>query len=75
MENHRTEQKRLKILDDDEFKSIFGRPSFTHEDRCHYFSLSQPEKELLQRLLSIKSKAYFVLQLGYFKAKQLFFYI
>lgn len=73
MENHRTEQKRLKILDDDEFKAIYGRPSFTHEDRCHYFSLSQPVKELLQRLLSIKSKAYFVLQLGYFKAKQLFF--
>ena len=68
-----TQQKRLNILGDDEFTAIFGRPHFTYEDRCHYFLLSQPEKELLQRLRSINSKAYFVLQLGYFKAKHQFF--
>src|SRR5699024_3536215 len=51
----------------------FERPHFTYEDRCYYFSLSQPEKELLQSLHSFKSKVYFVLQLGYFKAKHLFF--
>lgn len=73
IENHETEQKRLRILGEDEFNTIFGRPIFTYEDRCHYFALSQPEKELLQRLRSVKSKAYFVLQLGYFKAKRLFF--
>lgn len=68
-----TEQKRLVILGDDEIETIYGRPWFTHEDRRNYFSLSQPEKDLLQVLRSVKSQAYFVLQLGYFKAKQLFF--
>lgn len=68
-----TGQKRLKILSEDELKSIYGRPCFTYEDRCLYFSLSEPEKELLDTLRSVKSKAYFVLQLGYFKAKHLFF--
>lgn len=72
-ENSETKQKRLNILDEKEIKAIFGRPDFTYEDRCYYFSLSQPEKELMQKLRSVKSKAYFVLQLGYFKAKYLFF--
>ena len=70
---NRTEQKRLKILGEDELKSIYGRPQFTYEDRCHYFSLSQPEKELLDTFRSVKSKAYFILQLGYFKVKHQFF--
>lgn len=68
-----TQQKRISILGEDEYKALFGRPRFTYEDRCYYFSLSQPEKELLQNLHSFKSKVYFVLQLGYFKAKHLFF--
>lgn len=68
-----TDQKRISILGEDEFKALFERPDFTYEDRCYYFSLSQPEKELLQNLHSFKSKVYFVLQLGYFKAKHLFF--
>lgn len=67
------QQKRINILGEDEFKALFERPHFTYEDRCYYFSLSQPEIELLQSLHSFKSKVYFVLQLGYFKAKDLFF--
>jgi len=67
------EQKRLRILGDDELEAIYGRPHFTHEDRCNYFFLSNPEKELLQVLRSVKSQAYFILQLGYFKAKHIFY--
>ena len=66
-EKNRTEQKRLRILGEDELEGIYGRPCFTYEDRCDYFSLSQPEKDLLEVLRSIKSKAYFILQLGYFR--------
>ena len=66
-------QKRLKILGEDEIKSIYERPHFTYEDRCHYFSLSQPEKDLLETFRSVKAKAYFILQLGYFKVKHQFF--
>jgi hypothetical protein len=68
-----TIQKRLRILGDDEIEAIYGIPRFTHEERRQYFSLSQPEKELLTELRSVKSQTYFILQLGYFKAKKLFF--
>jgi hypothetical protein len=39
-EQTNTEQKRLKILGEYELESIYGRPCFTYEDRCDYFSLS-----------------------------------
>jgi TnpA family transposase len=68
-----TTQKRLRILGDDEIEAIYIRPHFTPEERVRYFTLSQPEKALPQELRSVHSQAYFILQLGYFKAKQLFF--
>jgi hypothetical protein len=70
---NKSEQKRLRILNEDEIETLYGRPRFTHEERRSYFSLSQPEKEILQLFRSIKAQAYFVLQLGYFKAKHLFY--
>ena len=68
-----TTQKRLRILGDDEIEAIYGRPRFTPEERTQYFSLSHTEKDALGQLHSIKSRIYWLLQLGYFKAKQLFF--
>lgn len=65
--------KRLRILGNDEIEALYGRPRFTAEERLQYFCLSQPEKDLLGKLRSVKSQAYFILQLGYFKAKHLFF--
>lgn len=73
IEKNKGNQNRLRILSEEEIKTIYEKPNFTYEDRCSYLSLTQPEKELLHTLRSIKSKVYFVLQLGYFKAKQLFF--
>jgi hypothetical protein len=67
------QQRRLKILNQDELEAIYGRPRFTHEERRNFFLLTQPEKELVQTSRSIKSQAYFILQLGYFKAKHQFF--
>ncbi|MED0906624.1 DDE transposase [Bacillus cereus] len=66
-------QKRLTILTIDEINQIYSRPLFTTKERVQYFSLSQMENELLYTLRSIKSKIYFILQLGYFKSKHLFF--
>ena len=68
-----TTQQRLKILGDDEIDELYARPRFTSDERTQFFSLSQPEKDLLQELRSVKSQVLFVLQLGYFKAKHLFF--
>ncbi len=66
-------QKRLTILTTDEINQLYSRPLFTTKERVQYFSLSQMETELLYTLRSIKSKIYFILQLGYFKSKHLFF--
>lgn len=66
-------KNRLKILSDDEIHRLYSRPIFTHQERVQYFTLSHVEKEVLHTLRSIKSKVYFILQLGYFKSKHLFF--
>lgn len=68
-----TTQRRLRILGEDEIEALYGRPHFTYEERREYFSLSQPEQDFLQELRSVKSQIYCILQLGYFKAKHLFF--
>ena len=66
-------QKRIRILSDDEIEELYARPEFSPDERAQFFAMSPSEKEVLQSLRSLKSQAYFVLQLGYFKAKRLFF--
>ena len=68
-----TTQKRIRILSEDEIEAIYQRPHFTHEERTEYFSISPMEKAAIQQLHSIKSRIYYILQLGYFKARHLFF--
>jgi hypothetical protein len=72
-QNGTTPQKRLRILDDAEIDALYGRPCFTPDDRQLYFTLTQPEKETLELLRSVPAQISFILQLGYFKAKSLFF--
>src|SRR5262245_52449423 len=69
----RPNQKRLQILDADEIEALYGRPRFTPDDRIQYFTLTQPERDAHACLRSLPSQLYFMLQLAYFKAKQLFF--
>ena len=65
--------KRLNILADDEIERLFERPKFSQEDRAIYFSLSQREREAVYSHRSLHTKMNFILQLGYFKAKSMFF--
>ena len=65
--------KRLKILGEEEISALYGKPHFTYDERLEYFSLSPTEKTTLERLHSIKSQIYFILQLGYFKTHHMFF--
>ena len=65
--------KRLIILSRDEIEALYGHPRFTHEERCEYFSLAPEEKAALEQLRVINAKLYFILQLGYFKARKMFF--
>ena len=65
--------KRLAILGSAEIEAIYGRPCFTQEERDEYFGLSAQEKEALGQFHSLKSRTFFILQLGYFKARRIFF--
>jgi Domain of unknown function (DUF4158) len=65
--------KRLIILNRDEIEALYGRPRFTQEERGEYFSLSPAEQAALEQLRFINAKIYFILQLGYFKARNMFF--
>ena len=65
--------KRLEILKHDEIDALYGRPCFTQDERHEYFALSVREKEALGEFNAVKSKAFFILQLGYFKARRMFF--
>ena len=65
--------KRLRILGEDEIEAVYGLPRFTDEERCLFFSISPLEEAELGQFHSIKSRIYWILQLGYFKAKHLFF--
>src|SRR6266699_5140345 len=67
-----TTQRRLNILRADESDALYGRPTFTPEERLDYFTLSQPEQEALQEFRAVKAQVSFILHLGYFKAKHVF---
>ena len=68
-----SKQQRLNILGQDEIDTLFRRPCFTDEEREQYFTLSSTEQEVLDELKTTKSKIAFILQLGYFKARRMFF--
>ena len=60
-------------MGDDEIEAIYGIPRFTPYERQEYFSFSLKELAALEQLHSIKSQIYYLLQLGYFKARHMFF--
>ena len=64
--------QRLRILSDAEIKSIYGLPVFTQDDKVVFFALNQEEMAAVETFVSTRSKVYFILQLGYFKATNIF---
>lgn len=66
-------QNRLSILTQTEIQDYFGIPRLTQEDREHYFDLADSELKLIEDSWQLNTKLYFMLQLGYFKAKRMFF--
>lgn len=74
--NNETEssmQRRLQILGEEEIEAIYGRPIFTYDERVLYFSLSASEEAALKQFHTFPSRIFYILQLGYFKARQQFF--
>ena len=65
--------KRIHLLYDTEVADLYARPKFSANEQELYFTLNKCEQTALDRYTKIKTRVYFILQLGYFKAKQQFF--
>lgn len=66
-------ENRWGLLSKSEITDLYAIPKFNAEEKSEYFSLSEPEFATMKNFGSHKSRLYFILQLGYFKAKQQFF--
>ena len=66
-------QQRLAILTQSEIQDYFGLPRLTLEEREHYFTLSDTDHQMLQQGWSIHTKVNFILTLGYFKSRRMFY--
>ena len=64
---------RLHILTSEEIQYMFYLPIFSDEERLLHFSLTEVEFKVLHQTRSFASKLNFILQLGYFKVRRLFF--
>ncbi|MCC8373128.1 hypothetical protein CKY10_10370 [Photorhabdus sp. HUG-39] len=68
-----TNKKRLTILTQPEIQDYFGLPRFTLEEREYYFTLSDTEHQIISQDWSVNSRVNFILMLGYFKSRKIFF--
>ncbi len=64
------DKKRLRVLDPQDRAALYDRPIFTHEEREGYFTPTPPERVLMKTFTEPPLQAFFILLLGYFKAKQ-----
>jgi len=64
---------RIKILEDHEIDEIYELPRFFPDERSYYFSLTQEERDIANSYRTPENSVLFILQMGYFKAKMMFF--
>ncbi len=67
------QSNRLQILSSEEYDSLWGLPRFTQADRDIFFSLTARERDAMDKLRTTRTKLHFLLQLGYFHARQCIF--
>jgi len=65
--------RRLNVLRKAEINELYSLPSFNHSDREEFFSMDESVKKFTYRLNKFEAKVYFVLLLGYFRAKPLIY--
>lgn len=69
----RTANERLSILSEAEQSALYELPDFDHAQRTEYFTLTHTEYSLVLSRPHISASIYCILQIGYFKAKHIFF--
>ena len=68
-----TSLKRLYLLSKAEIDDLYARPEFNTDEREIYFTLNSIEQDILAKYSNTKTRVFFILQLGYLKAKNQFF--
>src|SRR5680860_969156 len=66
-------RNHLQILEQEELEQLYGLPDFDPGDRLAFFTLAPQEYNVMQNYRGASSRVFFVLLLGYFKAKHQFF--
>jgi hypothetical protein len=66
-------ERRIRILPENEIDDLFARPTFSDEERLLWFELNAHELLLLEINKTLATKVDLILQLGYFKRKHQFF--
>jgi hypothetical protein len=67
------QSERLQALSLEEYELLWGQPVFSDSDQNLFFQLNFHEQQFLGQLRTVRTKAHFLLQLGYFRARQRFF--
>lgn len=65
--------KRIQLLSRTEVEELYALPDFNTYEQSLYFTLNRPERAALEQFRNTQTRIHFILQLGYFKAKQKFF--
>lgn len=63
----------LAILSEAEQAALYETPDFDEEQRLNYLNLTFEEQALAHSRSGISTKVYCAIQIGYFKAKHMFF--
>lgn len=67
------DKERIDLLPQAEIEDLYARPIFNDEERLLYFTLTKSESLAAMKYANVRTRLYFILQLGYFKAKQQFY--
>ena len=65
--------KRIQLLTEAEISNLYDKPDFTADERELFFTVSKLELDKMAQYHNVRTRVYFILQLGYFKAKQQLF--
>ena len=65
--------KQLSVLSAAEQDALYGLPDFDDAQRLEYLGLSEPQLALASGRTGLHNQVWYILQIGYFQAKQTFF--
>lgn len=66
-------KREINLLSKSEISDIYDIPDFNDHERDLYFTINDEEADMLSTFHTANTKIFFILQLGYFKAKHRFF--